>query len=186
MQYEPREIMLRDGTHCLLRSAEESDASALLEHLRVTAGETDFLLRYPEEVTLTEEQEREFLHDNLESPGKVMITAFVGKRLAGTTGVQGIGSRAKIHHRCSLGIALGQEFWENGLGTALMEAALEQATVMGFEQIELGVFGKNLRAQKLYKRFGFEVWGVTKHAFRLKDGSYDDEILMGKFLVSRP
>lgn len=185
MRYEPREIALRNGVRCLLRSAEESDAPAMLEHLRVTAGETDFLLRYPEEVTLTEEQEREFLRDNLESPGKVMITAFVGEKLAGVTGVQGIGSRAKIRHRCSLGIALRQEFLGNGLGTALMEAALAQAAVMGFEQIELGVYEKNLRAQKLYARLGFDAWGVTKHAFRLRDGSYDDEILMGKFLTGQ-
>lgn len=185
MRYEPCEITLRDGTRCLLRSAEETDTPALLEHLRVTAGETDFLLRYPEEVTLTDEQEREFLRNNLKSPDKMMISAFVGGRLAGSTGIQSVGSHAKIRHRCSLGIALKQEFWGNGLGTALMETALSTASAMGFEQIELGVYGENTRAIRLYERMGFQRWGATPHAFKLKNGHYIDEILMGKFLTGQ-
>ena len=32
------------------------------------------------------------------------------------------------------------------------------------------------------KKYGFEVWGRTLNAFRLKDGTYRDEICMGKFL----
>ena len=33
----------------LLRFPTEADAEAMLDYLRITAGETDFLLRYPEE-----------------------------------------------------------------------------------------------------------------------------------------
>ena len=51
---------------------------------------------------------------------------------------------------------------------------------MGYEQIELGVFADNKRAQNLYKKNGFEVWGNTKNAFKLKDGTYRDEIIMGR------
>lgn len=185
MRYEPREITLRDGTRCLLRSAEESDAPAMLEHRRITAGETEFLLRYPEEVTMPNKQERDFLRNNLESPGNVMIAAFVGDSLVGTAGVQGIGSCTKIRHRCSLGIALKQAFWGNGLGTALMETALNAASAMGFEQIELGVYRENTRAIRLYKRMGFQCWGATPHAFKLKGGHYIDELLMGKFLTGQ-
>lgn len=182
MRYNPQEITLRDGTRCLLRSAEETDASALLEHLRITAGETEFLLRYPEEVTIPAEQEREFLRTHLESPGKVMIAAFINGGLAGTAGIQDVGGRAKIRHRCSMGIALRRIYWGRGLGAALMETVLDAARAMGYEQIELGVYLENIRAIRLYERMGFQHWGVTPRAFKLNDGRYADELLMGRFL----
>lgn len=54
--------------------------------------------------------------------------------------------------------------------------------VIGYEQIELGVFSDNEKAIALYKKFGFEVWGNVKNAFKLKDGTYQDEIIMGKMI----
>ena len=53
---------------------------------------------------------------------------------------------------------------------------------MGYEQIELGVFSDNEKAKALYKKYGFEVWGNTKNAFKLKDGTYRDEIMMGRMI----
>ena len=51
---------------------------------------------------------------------------------------------------------------------------------MRYEQLELGVFDDNKRAQALYKKHGFEVWGCSKNAYKLKDGTYRDEIIMGR------
>ena len=53
---------------------------------------------------------------------------------------------------------------------------------MGYEQIELGVYSDNVKAQSLYKKHGFEVWGSVKNAYKLKDGTYRDEIMMGRRL----
>ena len=69
-----------------------------------------------------------------------------------------------------------------GIGSVLMEAAIRQAGALGYEQLELGVFSDNDRARRLYHKFGFEEWGVTKRAFRLDDGTYRDEIIMGRLL----
>ena len=40
---------LKDGREALLRSPREEDIPAMLDYLRRSAGETEFLLRYPEE-----------------------------------------------------------------------------------------------------------------------------------------
>lgn len=185
MRYEPREILLRDGSVCLLRSPTEADAPAMLDYLKITAGETDFLIRYPEEVTMTEAEERAFLQNTLDSPTDTMIAAFVNGQLAGNAGVQCVSGRQKLRHRCSLGIALKQAFWHNGLGSLLMDAALEQAAAAGFEQIELSVYSANTRAIVLYERKGFERWGAVRNAAKLKDGRYLDEYLMGRPLTAR-
>jgi len=64
----------------------------------------------------------------------------------------------------------------------MIEAALRQAKENGFAQVELGVFEDNSRARHLYEKLGFQEQGRTLRAFRLKDGTYRDEIQMVKFL----
>ena len=62
MRYE-KTIMLKNGKECLLRSATGDDAKTVCGIFRKTHEETDFLLSYPEESTMTEEGERQFLEN---------------------------------------------------------------------------------------------------------------------------
>lgn len=39
----------------MLRNPKETDIPAILEYLNLSSGETDFLIRYPEEITFTYE-----------------------------------------------------------------------------------------------------------------------------------
>lgn len=57
MIFDKKEIQLKNGAMAILRSPTEDDAASLLAYMRTTAGETPLLLRYPEECTLTLEQE---------------------------------------------------------------------------------------------------------------------------------
>lgn len=182
MKYPAKEILLKDGKKCILRSPELADAQDMIDFLRQTSGETDFLVRYPEEVTLTLETECELLQRMLVDDKSVMIAAFVEGELAGNLGLNNISSRLKLCHRVSLGIAFKQKYWGLGLGNTLMDEAIRMAGEMGYEQIELGAFADNERALALYRKKGFEVWGTIKHAFKLKDGTYHDELQMGKIL----
>lgn len=59
---------------------------------------------------------------------------------------------------------------------------IKEARKMGYEQIELGVFSDNEKAKRLYEKNGFQVWGKNRNAFKLKDGRYFDEIIMGIIL----
>lgn len=47
----------------IIRSAEENDAENLIDYLKITAAETPFLIREPDEITLTIEQEKAFIKD---------------------------------------------------------------------------------------------------------------------------
>lgn len=60
MQFDPVHFQNKLGQTVLVRSALEEDAAALLQYLRETTAETPFLLREPEEVTMTLEQEKAF------------------------------------------------------------------------------------------------------------------------------
>ena len=100
MRFSPREVTLRDGRTCILRPTLPEDAAAMIEYLERTAGETEFLLRNPDEVSFTPEGEREILGRLLEDPHSVMMVAIVDGRVAGNGSVSGIGEKRKIRHRC--------------------------------------------------------------------------------------
>jgi RimJ/RimL family protein N-acetyltransferase len=183
MKMQERSLPLKDGRTCLLRSPEPGDAEKILAYLKKTAAETHFLLRGPDEVLLTEEEERAFLRSQLDDEKQGMLAAFLNGEVIATLHVGQVGPRKKVCHRAQFGMAVVQEYWGLGLGRVLIEIALSQAKAMGFEQLELGVFMDNHRARRMYEAFGFEQWGRMRRAFKLADGSYRDELLMGIYLI---
>lgn len=154
MQIQPHTIHLKDGREVLLRSPERDDAQAMLDYMHITSGETHFMARYPEECPTDVQWEYDFL-DRITPHAKSFS---------------------------SLGISIKQKACDSGLGTAMIHAALCQAKENGFAQVELGVFEGNPRARHVYEKLGFQEQGRTLRAFRLKDGTYRDEIQMVKFL----
>ena len=49
MLIDEKIFQLKDGRSAVIRSPREEDIPGMLDYLRITAEETDFLLRYPEE-----------------------------------------------------------------------------------------------------------------------------------------
>ena len=126
MQIQPCTVRLKDGREVLLRSPEAADAQALLDYMRVTSGETDFMARYPEECQATVEQETGFIEARTGHPQNFMIVAMLSGELVGGCSVMAVSGHIKTRHRGSLGISVEQKAW-GGLGTAMIEAALRQA-----------------------------------------------------------
>ena len=60
MQYQ-KTIQLKDGRACLIRNGTAEDGPALLELFLLTHMQTDYLLTYPDEHSLTAEDEAAFL-----------------------------------------------------------------------------------------------------------------------------
>ncbi len=182
MQFDARTIPLRDGRVCTLRPACPDDAAALIKYMTRTAGETEFILRYPDEISYTEAQERELLGNILNDPGHAMMIGIVDGKVAGNCAISGIGMRRKIRHRCSLAITLYREYWGLGIGTAMIGYLAELAEKIGFAQIDLEVVAENTRAQALYRKCGFVETGRRIRALKFDDGTYHDEILMTRIL----
>ena len=180
MMFNEKMVKLKNGEICILRSTEAKDAEVMLEYLKKTASETDFLLRYPEEVTMTIEEEVNYINFLREAPRGVMICAFINNKLVGTTNLMSIGERFKISHRASFGIAVLKEAWHIGIGSALITEILKIAEDTGFELVELEVASPNYNAIELYKKFGFKIYGTRENGFKFKDGTYCDEHLMLK------
>lgn len=177
-----RKVLLKNGKECIMRSPQAKDAENLITYMKKTAEESTFLLRYPEEVTTTVEDEIYFIRGINESPDSFMMLAEVDGRLAGNCSVSALGSRIRMKHRCNIAIALYEEFCSQGIGKVMMERLLEEAKNIGFEQAELEVVARNERAIALYQKLGFEQVGYIPRAMKHKDGSYDELIMMVKAL----
>ena len=182
MKFPEREIILKDGRKCVLRPTGPDLAAEMIEYMKVTAGETEWLLRYPDEVSFTLESEQEILGRILEDPCHVMMAAVVDGKVAGNCSIGGIGNKRKILHRCSLAIALYKKYWGQGIGTAMINYLTELAAQIGYRQIDLEVVAENTQAQALYRKCGFTESGRRINALRFDDGSFHDEILMYKSL----
>ena len=180
MNYQKKTVLLKNGQTCVIRRPEEGDAEMLLEYLKVTSGETPYMIREPEEVRTSAEEEVEFIRKNREDPRALMLLAFVDGALAGSCSFGGVSERNRMRHRCTVGISLYREFWGMGIGTALLGEVLAGAKAAGYEQAELDVVSTNERAAGLYRKLGFETTGTIPHAFRYKDGTYADFLFMAK------
>jgi RimJ/RimL family protein N-acetyltransferase len=80
-------------------------------------------------------------------------------------------------HVADLGLMVAQSHRRQGIGRALLEAAVEWARANDVRKLELHVFTYNEAAIRLYEGFGFEREGLRKKHYRQGD-RYVDAILM--------
>lgn len=169
---------IKNGRSCILRSPRAEDAGAILNHMKITSGQTDYMLRYPDEIHMTLEQEAAFLEDFAGSVDSLMICAEIDGTIAANGSFSPVARVDKCRHRAEFGISIQRDYWGLGLGTAILRELIHAAREAGFEQMELEVVDTNHRGIALYEKFGFTVYGKNGKAFRLRDGSYQACLLM--------
>lgn len=178
MRIKEQQYQLPNGEIAIIKSAGSEDAMQIKTHRELTSSETHFMAREPEDGQMNLERITEILKGVSESDRDFMVTAYVDGKVVGDLGVTLVRPHVKYLHRGYLGMSIRQTYTGMGLGSFMMKTALEQAKENGFEQVELGVFADNDRARHLYKKYGFKEYGVNPRAFKLKDGTYIDEIIM--------
>ena len=172
----------KNGRDILLRSAEEKDAEALLDYMKITAAETPFLLREPDEISLTIEQEQAFIKAKKDSENELLLIAETGSRHIGNASLMSAGGFKRYRHRCEIAIALYQEYCGLGIGKAMLEMVFDIAKKAGYEQAELEVIANNKPAIALYEKLGFQKYGTFPDNMKYADGSYTDAYWMMKKL----
>ncbi len=177
MIFTAKDIVLKDGRTATLRNAVRSDARRMIDYMKITAAETDFLLAYPEERNYTEEYEGNFLDSSVKSENNLMIACVIGGEIAGNCQIV-FHDKIKTRHRATVAIALIKKYWGLGIGTAMFEEMIAVARKRGISQLELEYIEGNERARRLYEKMGFVKYGERPDSIRLKDGRSLKEILM--------
>ena len=170
---------LKDGREAVIRSPRDEDIQGMLDYLYVSAGETEFILRYPEECGKYTPEGEKALFDRVNaSENEAMLVCLVDGKVAGNCQIvwkTGI----KVRHRAFVAIALLKEYWNQGIGTRMFQEMIRIAeSNENILQMELEFIEGNARARALYEKMGFRITGVHPNAIRLKDGTLLNEYSM--------
>lgn len=182
MKFGPVEIKDKAGRTVVLRNAEASDAEALIQYLKTVSSETPYLIREPDEVTLTIEQEKGFIEDCIASDRSLMLVAAIDGRHVGNCSLSPLGTYRRYAHRCEVAIALYKEYCGMGIGQQMLNAVLDAARQTGYEQAELEVISDNSAAIDLYEKLGFVKYGELPNNMKYADGRYANAYWMMKKL----
>lgn len=95
--------------------------------------------------------------DELERGGRAYLVARVGPTVVGYAGVLMIADDGHVAT-----VAVDPVWQRHGVGTRLLVELIRQAQLLGAGQLTLEVRMSNIRAQEIYRRFGFAPAGARK------------------------
>ena len=107
------------------------------------------------------------------------LVAELEGKVVGQLGMQ-VCQNPRRRHVAELGMGVREEYQGQGIGSALLRAALEMAdNWLNIRRVELTVYPTNEAAIALYERFGFEVEAeLTDYAFQY--GNYVNVLAMAR------
>lgn len=181
MKYQ-KTILLKDGRNCIIRNGTEADGQAAFDSFNKTHGETDFLLSYPDENSMTADEEGKFLAEKTVSEDEIELVAEIAGKIIGMAGFEKVGPKYKTKHRAEFGIFVEKEYWGLGIGRALINACIELSEKAGYTQLELDVVSENERAVSLCKSVGFVEYGRNPRGFNSRISGFQELVLMRREL----
>jgi RimJ/RimL family protein N-acetyltransferase len=177
MLARPTSVTLRSGRRVDLRSPTRSDAAALLAYMRQLTRESSRNLNHPPEHfdAMTVEQEAAFLDGMERHPTSLMVNAWLEGRAIGGAGVHTAPGTFKAHTG-EVGLGALAAYHGEGLGRALLEHVIAEATRAGVTHLVLHVRTFNDVAIRLYEKAGFVRVGTLHGAAKLPDGLHDEHV----------
>lgn len=176
------ETVVRDGTRVVFREPTQKDAAQLMRYINRFVAEPRSGLLINRKVSLKSEKAwlKGWIEDIKHRRGVFLIVEVDGV-ISGTCSV--VRHAWKSSHVAELGIGLSKDVRGKGIGSLLINRALELATIRmrGLEIIQLKAFSYNQRAQDFYKKHGFVE--VARVPDINKEGTeYFDDVYMVKRL----
>ena len=166
----------------LIREAEVEDAAALVSFLNRVSVETDFTSLDGDGILLTSEEMEIFLNKQASSDNQITLLAFLNDKIAGIVNITA-DQRKRVRHIGDFFIVIGKKYWNNGLGSLLLEEVVEWAQASGIlRRLQLTVQTRNLAAVHLYQKHGFAIEGRQERGAYIEEGEFIDVYLMGRLI----
>ena len=158
-----------------VREAQPGDAPALAELAEAVGSEPEGWL-LSEGGWRTVADERRYLRAVRRHPDAAVFVAETEDGIAGRLSVSR-DPHPSSRHVADLGLMVAASARRQGVGRALLEAAVDWARPAGVRKLELHVFPHNEPAIALYESFGFVQEGYRHEHYR-RGGEYLDAVLM--------
>jgi putative acetyltransferase len=164
----------------LVRAAEPGDAAALVALADgVTAEPEGWLLTDTPQRSVGDE--RRYVRALRGHPNGAILVAQLDGNLVGRLSLSR-DPHPFSRHVADFGLMVAASHRRRGVATALLRAAETWAGEAGVTKLELHVFPRNAPAIALYDKLGFEREGYRRGHYGRPDGTFEDAILMAKFL----
>ena len=156
-----------------IRHAEPDDYAAL-NRVFTSPRVVDGTLQLPYQ---SAESRRKRLAEPVE--GQYSLVAVIDGEVVGQLGLYTT-TRPRRRHVGELGMGVRDDWQGRGVGSALMQAALDLAdNWLNLTRVELTVYTDNAAAIALYTKFGFQIEG-THRAYAFRNGRYVDAHTMAR------
>lgn len=180
----PRVVRTKDGLEVIVRAAVTADAQGMLDVVRESAEEGEFIVTTPPEIRGLADQRR-FVEARTARDDALLLVADRGGVVLGTLSFTA-GDRRRMAHAGTFGVTVRRSARGRGIGRALVETLLAWAQAAPtIEKVGLAVFHDNARAIALYRKLGFIEEGRLVRDVKVAPGQYKDSIQMYR-LVKGP
>ena len=164
----------------IIREAVPDDAEKMISYLNQVGGESDNLMHGKNEFNVPVEGVKRKLAMSKDSENSVVLIALDNDQIIARAELVGY-YPARIRHRAIFSISVKKEYWNQGIGTEMIEKIFEQAKNMKIRIIELEAITDNERGIHLYHKMGFADIGIYKDYFYV-NGMFNDAVVMQKIL----
>lgn len=184
MSFNPKIIQLKNGKSVRIRTAALSDAPAILEMVKNYLDNSPYIPKSTSEFRMSLEQEEAWIQSFLDAPNSLLLVAEFENQLIGNIDLTG-NKRQVMQHNTLVGMGMLLEWRYQGLGSALMQAAIAWAKSNPIlENLQLEVYAENLAGINLYQKMGFTQVGIIPNLFK-ENGKYCDSIIMSLEVKSK-
>ncbi|MCF6515709.1 GNAT family N-acetyltransferase [Lactobacillus sp. S2-2] len=155
---------MAEEDNVVIKMAEGTDAPSILDLLKQLNQESSYLAVDDNLNELTNAQEAIQI-DLLNSSGKnIVLIAKINNEIIGIVSITELDDAP---NEGELGVAVLEKYQNMGLGTALIDAAIDwYQNYSLLEELSLEVFNENTKAINLYIKLGFEI--VSKNSIKAK------------------
>lgn len=136
-----------------------------------------FTTNYEDEKT----KEKLFFQHYIEQSDKnnFVIGAFHDKHLIGISGFKRHEAKKINHSGIIIQVYVNSEYQGRNIGSNIIKYTLDEAfKIDGIEQIEIGVISINDNAENIYRKIGFEAFGLQKNFLKIDNLYYDHKMMM--------
>ena len=152
------------------------DAKEIIEYCKQVGSETNNLSFGSEGLGISVSEEERIILSFLQDKKSMMFVARHNGKIVGLAAYRSMPRR--FSHRANIGISILKDYWGNKIATRLIETMLDFAqNVARSKVISLEVATDNIRAIRLYEKFGFEKIGLFKKYFKVGDEFLDAYIM---------